>query len=394
MAVEIAVGVSSLPDVHQAGRQAANHLLSNLGRGRLEAVVAFSSVRFADKRMLAGVQSVLGGVPLVGCTDSGGITVSGPNRRSVTLVGFTTDSARFIPSVARHLRADARAAGQALVRAFPADAWKEAKALLVFPDGLGANASDLIRGIESALDVPIPIIGGSAGDDFFFQKTFQFHGDEVFTDSVSALLLSGDIQVGVGARHGWVPLGRPRRVTRATGHIVYELDRRPAVSIYEDYLGVKREELLHEPLAHVAMTYPLGRPRKGTAEYLVRDALRVGRGGSLVCTGDVVEGSDVRLMIGGYESALEAAQGAAYEALEQLGGRRRGGALIFSSVARQKMLGSEFHGEIDVIRDALGGAGVRLGGFYTYGEMAPVRGGRRGFENVFHNETVVVMAIS
>ncbi len=99
----------------------------------------------------------------------------------------------------------------------------------------------------------------------------------------------------------------------------------------------------------------------------------MGRAGSLICTGDVPEGSEVRLMIGGYESALEAAQQAAYDAADQLGGTRLSGALIFCGVARQKMLGSEFQGEIDVIRDALGGAGVRLGGFYSYGEMAPTQ---------------------
>jgi hypothetical protein len=128
---------------------------------------------------------------------------------------------------------------------------------------------------------------------------------------------------------------------------------------------------------------------------LLRDAIRVGRAGSLICTGNVPQGSDVRLMIGGYESALEAAQQAACDALDQLGGTRVKGALVFCSVARQKMLGSEFQGEIDVIRDALGGAGVRLGGFYSYGELAagssPKRAKARG--PLFHNETAVVVAL-
>ena len=68
---------------------------------------------------------------------------------------------------------------------------------------------------------------------------------------------------------------------------------------------------------------------------------------------------------------------------------------MFCSVARQKMLGSEFQGEIDVIRDALGGSGVRLGGFYSYGEMAPAShdGGRaQKPTSLFHNESVVVVA--
>ena len=183
--------------------------------------------------------------------------------------------------------------------------------------------------------------------------------------------MCGDISVGIGVRHGWVPVGRPRRVTRATGHVVYQLDGKPAVSIYEDFLGIKREELIQDTLASVTLTYPHGYGNAAAkAEYVLRDAIRMGRAGSLICTGNVAEGSDVRLMIGGYEAALEAAQQAAYDATDQLGGVRLSGALVFCSVARQKMLGSEFQGEIDVIRDALGGAGVRLGGFYSYGEVA------------------------
>jgi hypothetical protein len=61
-------------------------------------------------------------------------------------------------------------------------------------------------------------------------------------------------------------------------------------------------------------------------------------------------------------------------------------------VARQKMLGSEFQGEIDVVRDALGGSGVRLGGFYSYGELTkiPQSGGKS--KSQFQNESVVVVA--
>jgi hypothetical protein len=177
--------------------------------------------------------------------------------------------------------------------------------------------------------------------------------------------------------------------------VVHQLDDRPAVSIYEDFLGLKRAELMDETLANVTLTYPLGSAVRGQSEYLLRDAIRVGRAGSLICTGDVLQGSEVRLMIGGYESVLEAAQQAACDAKEQLDGARLSGALVFSSVARQKMLGSEFQGEIDVIRNALGGTGVHLGGFYSYGEIAPAVSRRRRAQRTpaqFHNESVVVVA--
>ena len=79
------------------------------------------------------------------------------------------------------------------------------------------------------------IAGATAADDLYYQKTFQFYNEEILTDSLTGLLISGPVKVGIGVRHGWVPVGRPRRVTRAAGHVVYQLDGRPAISIYEDY---------------------------------------------------------------------------------------------------------------------------------------------------------------
>jgi len=396
MTLEIGIGVSSQADVFAAGQEAAEQVISHLAGRQPDLVLVFSSIRFADPRMLKAVRSLTGSAPLVGCSDAGGIITSGPKRRSVTVIGLIAKNGSFVTGVERHISHQPRQAGERLADTLSRQASQAARCLLVFPDGLTVSGSDVLEGIVKKLGRDVPVAGGSAADDLYFQKTFQFYNDEILTDSVTGVLLCGDIHAGIGVRHGWVPVGRPRRVTRALGHIVYELDRRPAVSIYEDFLGLKREELMQEPLGSVTLTYPLGMEMKGQSEYLLRDAIRVGRAGSLICTGGVEEGSEVRLMIGGYESALEAAQQSACDAVERLGGKRIVGALVFCSVARQKMLGSEFQGEVDVIRDALGGSGVRIGGFYCYGEVAPVWKGtgrsRKSFP-LFHNESVVVVAL-
>ena len=226
-----------------------------------------------------------------------------------------------------------------------------------------------MRGLRQAFGQEIRVAGGAAGDDFHFQRTFQFYNDEVLHDSAVGVLVSGEVRIGLAIRHGLLPVGRPRRVTQSSGPVIHTLDGKPAVSIYEEFLGMTRAGLKDEPIAKVALTYPLGTPIGSANDYLLRGAIRVGRAGSLICSGDMKTGSMVRLMIGGYEAALEAAQQAAQEAIAQVGRDRVGGTLVFSSVARQKMLGSEFQGEIDVIRDALGGAGVRLAGFYSYGRI-------------------------
>ena len=395
MSVKMGVGVSSQADVVAAGHEAAGEVISHLGGRRPDLVFVFCSIRFANPRMLKAVRSVTGEAPLVGCTDAGGIITAGPKRRSVTVIGLLMKDCACVTAIELHLSIAPRAAGERLAAALMRqaglagrEALRDPRCVLVFPDGLTASGSEVLSGIDKKLAPNVLVAGAMAADDLFFQRTFQFYNDEILTDSLPGVLLCGDLKVGIGVRHGWVPVGRPRRVTRSSGNVVYQLDRRPAVSIYEDYLGLKRAELTQESLASVTLTYPLGTEVPGQPEYLLRDAIRVGQAGSLICTGDILQGSDVRLMIGGYESALEAAQQAACDATDQLKGARLTGALVFCSVARQKMLGSEFQGEIDVIRDALGGAGVRLGGFYSYGELASASQSRP----VFQSESVVVVA--
>jgi hypothetical protein len=394
MPIEFGVGVSAQADVLIAGQEAGNQMNEQLGGRKPGLVLVFSSVRFADPRLLRGIRTSVGDCPLAGCTDAGGISNSGPRRRSVTVIGLAGENVEFRVGSSKNISANPETAGTRLTKELMSQLGKkEAKLMLVFPDGLAANNSALLRGICAGAP-RLPVVGGSAADDFFFQKTYQYFNDQVLTDSAVAVVMSGDVRWGVGVRHGWMPLGRSRKVTRAQGHVIYQLDRQPAVSIYEDYLGLKKEDLLEDPLAPYSIAYPLGTPLEGHPEFLLRDAIRVGKAGSLVCTGEIQEGKSVRLMIGGYETALEAAQQAAHDAVEQIGRSRLKGALVISSVARQKMLGSEYQGEIDAVRDALGGTAVPMAGFYSYGEFAPLPGSaKKGLGNIFHNESVVVLAL-
>jgi hypothetical protein len=387
MSVLMGTGTSSHANVYRAGQEAALQMLANLG-GLPQLTLVFSSTRFADPQLLAAIRSVTEGAPLIGCTNAGGIGSSGLFQHSVVVIGLKGSGAGFVTGIAYDLSKDPAEAGRRLARDLKAAEPGLVRSALVFPDGLSSNGSALLRGVQDGLGARVPVIGGSAGDDFHFQKTFQYFDDQVLTDSVPGALIYGEASIGVGVRHGWIPLGRPRQITKARGEIVYELDGRPAVAMYERYLGIKRSRLARKPLTQMTMTYPLGISREGHGDYVLRSAVKIGDKGSLICNSELPEGSWARLMIGGYEAAIAAAEDAAREAAAAIGQSRFKGALVFSSAGRMKMLGSESQGEIDVIRNGLGGLGVRLGGFYGYGEFAPSPAG-----SMFHNESVAVMAL-
>jgi len=197
----------------------------------------------------------------------------------------------------------------------------------------------------------------------------------------------------VGVRHGWEPIGLPMKVTKAKGGKLIEINNRPALSIYEDYFGKKVEELIKEPVARMAYTYPLGMSVEGSPELLIRDVVIADEKGVITCAAEIPEGSEIRLMLGDSEKAIQAAKEAAENALVQLKGAKPKAIFVFDCVARHKLLGARIGEEIAAIQNVLGKE-VPLVGFYTYGEQAPL-GGVLGPEcfSVFHNETMALMVL-
>lgn len=387
MSILMGIGVSTLADVYEAGLEAAQQMLTHVA-SKPQLTLVFSSIRFAHPKLLSAIRSVTDGAPLIGCTDAGGITTWGSMRHSVVVIGLRGIQAGFVTGIAHGISKNPEEAGRRLAQDLKAAEPGMIRAAMIFPDGLASDGAALLRGVQAGLGSQIPVVGGSAGDDYYFQRTFQYFDDEIHTHSVPGAVIYGEAAIGIGVRHGWSPVGLPHCVTRADKNFIYELDGKPAASFYERYLGPSRRRADDLSLAEASMLYPLGIVEDKTQGSLLRSTLRLNEKGAMVCTGEVPEGSFVHLMMSGPESALGAAAEAAQEAVAAVGTHRFKGALVFSGGGRQKMLGQEAQGEVDVIRDSLGGVGVRLGGFYGYGEQAPV-----AKSNAFHNESIVVMAL-
>jgi len=264
---------------------------------------------------------------------------------------------------------------------------------VMFLDGLAENGAAAVRGVQSILGENFPIMGGSAGDDFAFKKTFQYYNDQVLTNAVVGVGIAGKFSFGVGVRHGWEPVGLPMKVTKSEGSKLIEVDNRPALSIYEDYFGKKAEELTKEPIARMAYTYPLGMSVEGSSELLIRDVVIANEKGEVTCAAEIPEGSEIRLMLGDPDKAMQAAKEAAEGALLQLKGAKPKAIFVFDCMARNKLLGPRKGEEITAIQNVLGKE-VPLIGLYTYGEQAPL-GGVLGpkCRSMFHNETMTLMVL-
>lgn len=390
------IGSSVGDDAYREGANAAQQAKDALQDAEPKLFFVFASSKYDQEKLVEGVKSVSENALIVGCSTAGEITTEGPtNKPSIAAMAIATDDVEFIADVGEHIKYNPREAGKEVAKKVK-DKAGDIDLFIMLPDVLAGNGADIVRGVTDVLGEFFPVVGGAAGDDFKFEQTYQYLNEKVHSGAVIGLGIKGNVKIGIGVKHGWMPIGLPRKVTKSKGAVLYELDGKPAVEIYKEYFGNElASELEKEKLARLAITYPLGMKIEGHDEMLIRDAISVDQDGSLTCAAEIPEGADIQLMMGSKEEAIKVAEEAAKNAMSQLGSAQPKAVIVFNCIARHKLFG-EFSGEeIKAIQRAIG-SNVPLIGFYTYGEQAPMGGEVKNINKcspAFHNETVVICVL-
>ncbi|MBI3311935.1 MAG: FIST C-terminal domain-containing protein, partial [Candidatus Omnitrophica bacterium] len=320
---------------------------------------------------LEGIRSVFPSTPIIGGSTAGEITPEGPKHRSCVVLALAYEELALGVGAGSGADHDPRLAGhQAAQQAVRHLKARTRSGFIFFGDGLLTGYTEVLRGIQDVLGTSSLVTGGLTGDDLRFTQTYQYADDQVLSRGVAGLLLGGACTIGVGVQHGFQPISKPRRITRARANILSELDGRPASSFYEDYFGSTIMETVQDAgLTRRLIAYPLGIQLDSTGQFLLRNVLSFADDGSMACTGEVSEGSWVQLMIGNKELVIEAAGLAAQDAIRPL--RAVHAVLVFDCVARRQLLGQDAGLELARIQDVIGPT-VPLIGCYTYGEQTPL----------------------
>ena len=392
MSTFISVGISENLDPFQAGSEAAKIAFYQLRRRNITFGLLFSSVHFSSRKLIEGINYVLGEIKIIGCSGASIISNSGIRKYGVGIMLVSSDKMSLGISSAENINEKgARMAGEEFARgALKNLASAQRDMALIFPDGLVENASELIRGIKDIFGLSFPIIGGSSADNFKFLQTFQYCNRKLISNGIVGAVFSGKNLFGIGLRHGWKPLGKPHIITKVKGNVIKSIGGSPAVNIYEEYFEKTRDEI-SQNLIRMSTYYPLGLYVQGETEYLLRNAIRIDEDGGLVCQGDAYEGSEVRIMMGTKEWALEAAKQAAQEAKNSLQNGIVKGAIVLESISRNMLLGRLTGEELSRIKEVLGN--VPILGICTYGEQAPLKSLEHYGETYFHNESLAILAI-
>jgi hypothetical protein len=176
-------------------------------------------------------------------------------------------------------------------------------------------------------------------------------------------------RLGVG--HGWTEIRGPFVATRTKRNVIAQLNWENAFDVYRGVVERDtRVKITPENFYQVAGAYPFAL-RKHEQEAVVRCAVAIGEGGSLVCVGDVPENAVLSIVKGEPARLIEAAGRAARDARPHDPARLTH-CLVADCISRAYLLGARFPEEMAAIIDGLGPAARTCSplGALTLGEIA------------------------
>jgi hypothetical protein len=383
---KVVVAHSDDPDSQDAITEILEQCTQDLAGMKPQAGILFAAIDFEHELILKEIEQVFDEIELIGCTTDGEISsVLGFQQDSLTLMLFCSDTVKIHAGVGYGAKENPLAAAEKAVTQATEKSSHAAKLCISVPasyiaDGSTTSGELMLKGLKQALGEEIPILGGTAGEQFRLKTSYQFFGNQVLTDSIPVLIFSGDVLFSHGIGCGWQTIGRKSIATKAEGTVLYEIDGEPAVKYYQQYLGDR------PPSAENSLCVYEGDSER---YYMRVPNTHDPEVGSINFLGDIPEQSVVQLTDISRDEVINASKTSFNRALAAYPGTTPEAVLIFSCCGRRSLLGTRAKEEYQLVKQALPQE-IPICGFYTYGEFAPLE--PHGL-TYFHQETFVTLLL-
>lgn len=262
--------------------------------------------------------------------------------------------------------------------------------VLLFSEGLHVNGTPLVHGLSENLPDTVSVTGGLVGDGARFEKTLLGYNSVGRENQIIAIGLYGThIKIGYGSLGGWDPFGIERTITKSKNNVLYELDNKPALSLYKDYLGEKAAELPGSGLLF-PLSLKLKNGKGGDIE-VVRTLLAVDeKDQSMTFAGDMPEGTRAKLMKANFDRLIDGAASAATMSGQRIEKGTAQLAILVSCIGRKLVLKERVEEEVEAVQEKIG-TQAAITGFYSYGELCPTAPTENQCQ--LHNQTMTITTL-
>jgi hypothetical protein len=374
-----AVVFTELKDGKGAGRELGLHIIDKLGDRIPNVVIVFASSVYDYTSLLKSLKETCNPKLIVGSSSAGEFTSNDFATDSACAVALYSTELKFTAGLAQGIIADRASVVEQLNSSLTHvdDYQYQYYSAMLFADALSGYTDEIIELLTEKTMGKYQFFGGGAGDNANFQRTHVFCDTGAYTDSAVILEILSNKPIGVGAAHGWKPVGNKMRVTETDGMKLVSLNARPAVELFIEHAQASGQEFDPEQPIPFFLHNILGIEIAG--DYKLRVPLAVLPDGSLAMASDIPNGAYVSFMTTDNDCSKQAAITAAINAVQQLGNHKPNVALFFDCVATRLRMGKEFDFELSGMTDTL--QGINYAGCNTYGQVARVNGQFSGFQN-------------
>lgn len=259
--------------------------------------------------------------------------------------------------------------------------------VMVFSDGLKVNGTALVKGLRSKLSASVSVTGGLVGDGSDFKHTYVGLDKTAEEGKIVVIGFYGDsLKIGYGSLGGWNTFGPERLITKSKDNVLYELDGKPALELYKEYLGDQAQGL-----PGTGLLFPLSLRLKsddGKENEIVRTLLAVDeKDQSMTFAGDMPEGVYAKLMKANFERLIDGASDAAKMSIQSSASSHPELAILISCIGRKLVLKERTEEEIEAVREVVGERAA-ITGFYSYGEICPTAPTEKQCQ--LHNQTMTI----
>lgn len=258
---------------------------------------------------------------------------------------------------------------------------------LIASGWLHIDGEKIIEGIEAGFGKEATVFGGMAGDDLVLKSPLVFTTEKSSVNGLLAIIIDEDkIAVNGIATCGWKAIGTTKTVTKSMGNIVYTIDDKPALDMVMKYLGVDVDlNSGKDVVTHIGAYYPLQLERENVAPVMRTAMFANKEDRSLICAGNVPQGSKVRFSLPPDFDAIDKV----VEECTEIKNEKQPEAdamIMFSCISRHLSFGLMMREEIEQVQQVWDAPMV---GFFCYGEFGKSKTGK----HEFHNNTCCVVVL-
>lgn len=246
------------------------------------------------------------------------------------------------------------------------------------------DSSELAEALQELSEQPT--IGGSAADDYAFQRSFVYANREVFENCVAMLAVEGEIAFDIRVAQNMIPIGNPGIITQSRKATIISIDGIPAKKFIEQETGLA-PNMVDEGILTLKIMSKEKREQRLCSMLISHDSKD---DGAIQLFGGVKQGDIAQVCLAPPEKIIQDIN-QMVASTNELPFKPVAG-LVVSCAGRKKVLGDDLKVEVQEILKGCPTL-TALSGFPSFGEFGPIKEGDGYSRALFHNMTCILLLL-